>query len=375
MVPVTISGTMTDNLSGIDPSTAAFSVADEYGSVQPSGPLSLAANGTYSFIVLLEASREGTDKDGRQYTISVSASDLAGNMGSAATLVVVPHDQGHNGPSATATTLASSPNPSSVGQPVTLTATVAAMSGSPSATGTVTFEDASAILGTSALNGSGVATYTTSSLAVRQHSVSAAYNGDANNASSMSTVLTQTVNAAEFGLSSSPSSATLAAGQSSVFTLTVTSQGSFTSPISFSCNGLPALASCAFSPAAVTPNSGAVTATLTIGTAARTAFLTPPAFSYQPSPLYASWLTLLAMLLTTVALIKLKRGKLQGYILVGLMAGGCLLQAACGGGSPTNNVPSVPTAAGGTPAGMYTVSVVATAGSMQHSTTLTLTVQ
>jgi hypothetical protein len=81
------------------------------------------------------------------------------------------------------------------------------------------------------------------------------------------------------------------------------------------------------------------------------------------------------MLLTTVALIKLKRGKLQGYILVGLMAGGCLLQAACGGGSPTNNVPSVPTAAGGTPAGMYTVSVVATAGSMQHSTTLTLTVQ
>ena len=94
MVPVTISGTITDDLSGVDSSTAAFNVVDEYGSIQPSGPVSLGAGGSYSFTVSLQASRNGNDQDGRHYTITVSAQDLAGNPGSAATTVIVPHDQG-----------------------------------------------------------------------------------------------------------------------------------------------------------------------------------------------------------------------------------------------------------------------------------------
>jgi DNA-binding beta-propeller fold protein YncE len=49
--------------------------------------------------------------------------------------------------------------------------------------------------------------------------------------------------------------ATITAGQSGTITLTVMPLGSFTSPISFSCTGLPALAGCTFSPASVTPNS------------------------------------------------------------------------------------------------------------------------
>jgi Bacterial Ig-like domain len=95
MVPVTVSGTITDTLSGVNPSTAVFAVVDEYGLIQPSGPVSLGPGGSYSFIVLLQASRNGGDKNGRQYTITVSASDYAGNVGSAATIVTVPHDQGH----------------------------------------------------------------------------------------------------------------------------------------------------------------------------------------------------------------------------------------------------------------------------------------
>ena len=94
MVPVTISGAITDNLSGVDPSTAAFNVVDEYGQIQPHGPVSLGAGGNYSFTISLQASRNGNDKNGRQYTITVSADDLAGNLGSASTVVTVPHDQG-----------------------------------------------------------------------------------------------------------------------------------------------------------------------------------------------------------------------------------------------------------------------------------------
>jgi len=95
MVSVTVSGSITDNLSGVDPSKATFTVVDEYGSVQPSGALSLGAGGSYSFTVSLQASRNGTNKGGRHYTIMVSAQDLAGNFASASTVVTVPHDQGH----------------------------------------------------------------------------------------------------------------------------------------------------------------------------------------------------------------------------------------------------------------------------------------
>jgi len=95
MVTVTVSGAMSDNLSGINPSTTAFAVQDSYGLVQPGGLVSLAPNGTYSFTVSLEARRDGQDKNGRFYTIVVSAQDNAGNPSSARTTVIVPHDQGN----------------------------------------------------------------------------------------------------------------------------------------------------------------------------------------------------------------------------------------------------------------------------------------
>lgn len=94
MVTATISGTMADNLSGINASTAAFVVKDSYGLVQPSGSVSLGSNGTYSFTISLQASRAGNDKNGRLYTIEVSAQDNAGNVGSSGTTVIVPHDKG-----------------------------------------------------------------------------------------------------------------------------------------------------------------------------------------------------------------------------------------------------------------------------------------
>jgi hypothetical protein len=95
MVKVTVSGTMADSLSGVDSRTPSFVVTDAYGIVQPSGPVSLASNGTYSFTISLEARRDGQDENGRLYTIVVSAQDNAGNVGSSTTTVIVPHDQGN----------------------------------------------------------------------------------------------------------------------------------------------------------------------------------------------------------------------------------------------------------------------------------------
>jgi hypothetical protein len=93
----------------------------------------------------------------------------------------------------TNTTLTSSLNPSVYGQQVMFTATISPSSG---ASGTVTFMDGASTLGTSALNASGVATLSTSSLAVGIHSITALYSGDGSHSSSASAPSSQTVNKA-----------------------------------------------------------------------------------------------------------------------------------------------------------------------------------
>jgi FG-GAP-like repeat len=93
MVPVTFSGRITD-MTGCSVMSATYGVTDEYGQVQPSGPVTLGATGAYSFTVWLKASRTGTDLDGRLYMVTVSASNDAGKTGSQAGTIVVPHDQG-----------------------------------------------------------------------------------------------------------------------------------------------------------------------------------------------------------------------------------------------------------------------------------------
>jgi hypothetical protein len=92
----------------------------------------------------------------------------------------------------TTTALTCNPNPASAGVAVSFTATVSSSnSGIPS--GTLTFTDGTATIGTAHLDSSGVGTYTTSSLAVGQHSITAVYSGDNDNAASNSTVLTEVV--------------------------------------------------------------------------------------------------------------------------------------------------------------------------------------
>jgi hypothetical protein len=92
---------------------------------------------------------------------------------------------------ATTTTITSSLNPSEVGKSVTFTATVSSSGGTPN--GTVAFMDGPALLGTGILS-SGVATFTTSSLTLGSHTITANYAGVANFAASVSATLIQAVN-------------------------------------------------------------------------------------------------------------------------------------------------------------------------------------
>ena len=95
VVPVTVSGTITDTGSGVNVDSAAYAVKDEYGEVQPKGHIRLDVDGMYRFTVLLQASRRGSDQNGRQYMVTVRAKDNAGNVASKAAVMIVPHSKKH----------------------------------------------------------------------------------------------------------------------------------------------------------------------------------------------------------------------------------------------------------------------------------------
>jgi hypothetical protein len=133
-------------------------------------------------------------------------------------------------PAATTTVLVSSAASALSGASVTFTATTtSSTSGTP--TGTVSFFDGTTVLGTGTLNGSAVATFTTSTLAVGTHSITAKYSGSATFASSTSAALTETIttvapSATTTVLVSSVASAS--SGASVTFTATIMSSTSGT---------------------------------------------------------------------------------------------------------------------------------------------------
>jgi uncharacterized repeat protein (TIGR03803 family) len=121
---------------------------------------------------------------------------------------------------ATSTALTSSLNPSTYGQPVTLTATVSSVG--PTPTGTVTFKNGSKSLGSATLSG-GVAKITKSTLPAGTLTITATYNGDTANAKSTSPALTQVVNKATSTTAIVSSVNPSNVGQTVKFTATVTS--------------------------------------------------------------------------------------------------------------------------------------------------------
>src|SRR5437867_3376489 len=123
---------------------------------------------------------------------------------------------------ATTTTLTTTPNPSTVGQGVTLTATVvpvAPATGVPA--GVVTFRDGLATIGTATLGVTGSASIVVSTLAAGSHSLTAVYGGGGNFLASTSAAVTQVVNAGvtTTTLTTTPNPST--AGQAVTLTATV----------------------------------------------------------------------------------------------------------------------------------------------------------
>ncbi len=97
LVPVQVTGTLNDpNSVLVTPLTLSYQVRDEYGLASETNVgIPYHNDGRFHFTVYLDASRDGHDKNGRHYWITVTARDAAGNTISDSTFVLVPHDNGH----------------------------------------------------------------------------------------------------------------------------------------------------------------------------------------------------------------------------------------------------------------------------------------
>jgi len=167
---------------------------------------------------------------------------------------------------------------------------------------------------------------------------------------------TITLPAPDFTIALSPSTVTVSAGHSGTSVVTTTPENGFNGSVSFSCSGLPSGASCSFSPTTVTPSGAAITTSLTISAPSSAKMESPFGVGRGPGLTFAAAL---------ICFVWKRRRRVQGLLMLIVVMIGLGVLQGCGSGS------SQPQQQGST----STVTVNATSGSLQHSATLTFTVQ
>jgi hypothetical protein len=262
-------------------------------------------------------------------------------------------------PLASTNILTCSPNPAAYGATVTCTATVSGSASTP--TGTVTFYDGTTELGTGTLS-SGVATYSTSSLSVGSHIITAVYAASGPYAASTSNAVTEIITS-NFGISISPASRSVYTGETAAYTVTVAPDTGFTLSVALTCSGLPANTTCTMTPATVTGGSGTSQVLVqTTAPAKATAQLTSP---------FGTVALAFGGVLIWIFPKRLRRH--PRFLTLILFLSALSIGALGGCGSPAG------TLSGGTSAGSYTVTVtgVANDGSivLTHTATATLKVK
>jgi hypothetical protein len=247
---VTFTATATSATAGTLTGTISFFD----GATQLGNPVTIAAGAaTVSSSTLAQGTHSITAKYSGDAKFSTSTSSALSQVVNA------------GAPISTTTTL-TGPATAASGANVTFMASVTPASGTKVPTGTVTFLDGATNLGPGTLNGSGSTTFSTSTLAVGTHSITAQYGGDANFATSTSTALAINITAAagNFTLSVSPGSVNVTPSQAGMAVVTVTPTNGFDQPVQFSCSNVPEGIDCGFQPASVTPNGAPATTMLAV---------------------------------------------------------------------------------------------------------------
>ncbi|MGA2095799.1 MAG: Ig-like domain repeat protein [Candidatus Acidiferrum sp.] len=259
---------------------------------------------------------------------------------------------------ATTTALTISPSPANAGLTVTFTATIApAPSGSPY--GTVSFYSDCTLLGTASVNASGVAVFTTSSLAAGTYDVYAVYSGNADSQGSISPWVSLVINTS-FTVTAPQTPFMIASRGSVNVTITVPPLGgAFNNLVLMSVTGLPNGAVASFNPASVTPGSAGTTTIMTVQMGS--AGLGVPHLPLRRFPV----IPLLAALLSAALFLFAKRSRfLRLTLATAALACLVVLFQGCNGGF-----------SGASQGGAFNLTVTGTSGAQHASTTITLVVQ
>jgi hypothetical protein len=197
-----------------------------------------------------------------------------------------------------------------------------------------------------------------------------------NNGLSFSDATPLQITVTNFGLAAAPASATVSAGGSATYRVTLTAQGgAFANAVALACGNLPVGASCSFSPASVSPGSGSTDTTLTITTTARGALQGQregqgkgqraegrgqraegkgqrAEVKGDARNRAAWWPTAAIALLVTIPASRISRVRRRATMLATLATTFVVAHAACGGnGSSATPTPTpTPTPSPGTPA-------------------------
>jgi N-acetylneuraminic acid mutarotase len=261
-----------------------------------------------------------------------------------------------------AVALASSASPVFAANSVTLTASIPFSA--PAPTGSVTFYDNGNSIGTAILNASGQAALTSSTLAVGSQSIVASYAGDANFFPANSPTVTQTIE--DFTITPTTSTASTANPGSSAsysFALSPASPATtFPGSITLSATGGPAGTTFAFSPASIAGGAASTPVTLTVTVPVNLALQHRPA----RRPGISIALALLLMpLLTGVRRLRNVRRRLTLFalLLVSAAIATAALTGCSSGGSSNSTQPQT-----------YVIVVGGTAGGLNHSTSVSLTI-
>jgi acid phosphatase len=152
----------------------------------------------------------------------------------------------------------------------------------------------------------------------------------------------------------------------------ITPENGFNSAVTLSCSGLPAGASCSFSPKTVTPAGSMASITLTITVPTATASAAPV---HKSKPLLGFAMPFFALAAGSLAVGGKAKKKTAFWVVLVLVLALGAMSIGCGGGSGQSGAATSAqaSAAANGSASSYSITVNAASGAIQHSTSLTVT--